>query len=264
MQIEIKEITPEIAKALLGRNHNNRTLNPHHVARMATDMQKGNWRFNGDAIRLSDGGDLMDGQHRLTACLNSNVPFTTILVRGLPDEASRTIDGGRKRTISDKFNMDGIKNAKAIATAIRIIGRVATNNKSYQPTDQEFFELINLHPDLSESVSRFKNMSFRLSAVVAAIHYIAAQTGDRVLADQFGETIRSGIPTRQHDPAHTFREWVIRNSTGASKLPFDSILLGACRAWVCYAEGKGLQKIMLGDKLEIKGWDRKSLFSPRR
>lgn len=261
MKIEIAEITPDVAKSLLARNHNNRPINPHHVARMASDMQKGNWQFNGDAIRLSDSGDLMDGQHRLTACLNSNVPFRTVLVRGLPCEASRTIDGGRKRTISDKFNMDGVKNAKAMATAIRIIGRIATNSKSYQPTDQEFFELIDLHPKLLDSVSRFKNVPFRLSSIVSAIHYVASQTGDKSLADCFSETVRSGIPTRKHDPAHTFREWVIRNQSGASKLLFDTILLGGCRAWLCYSEGKGMQRMVLGEKLEIKGWDRKALFS---
>lgn len=261
MQVEISEITPQVARALLGRNHSNRPVNPHHVSRMAADMQRGKWHFNGDAIRISDGGTLMDGQHRLMACINSNVPFTTVLVSGLSDEVARTIDGGRKRTISDKFTMSGVKNAKAMATAIRIIGRVAANSKSYQPTDQEFFELLSLHPGLSESVSRFKNMPFRLSAIVAAFHYIAAQTSGRKLADDFGETIRTGIPTRGNDPAHTFREWVIRNSAGVHKLPFDLILLGACRAWSSYSDGKPLQKIVPGEKLEVKGWDRKALFS---
>lgn len=262
MQIEIATITPEQAARLLARNHKNRPLNPHHVSRMSADMQKGNWVVNGDAIRISDSGDLMDGQHRLSACISSGVAFDTVLVRGLQDDAARTIDGGRKRSIGDKFTMDGVKNAKALATALRIIGKIAAQSKSYQPSDQEFYELLDLHPNLAESVSRYKNVPFRLSSVISAIHYIASVTKGQKEADAFAETIRTGIPSRENDPAHTFREWVIRNSTGATSLTFESILVAACRAWSCYREQKGLSRIVSGGKLEVTGWDRKALFRP--
>ena len=261
MQIEIATITPDQAKAMLARNHKNRPLNPHHVTRMSIDMQKGNWIVNGDAIRLSDVGDLMDGQHRLNACVSSGVPFQTVLVRGLDGDAARTIDGGRKRTVADKFNMDGVKNAKAMATALRLLGKVAAQSKSYQPSDQEFYELLDIHPGLADSVSRYKNVPFRLSSIISALHYIAATTTDQDVADAFAETVRSGIPTRENDPAHTFREWVIRNATGQSLLSFESILVAACRAWSCYRDDKGLSRIVAGGKLEIAGWDRKRLFS---
>jgi hypothetical protein len=261
MQIEIATITPEQAKRMLARNHKNRPLNPHHVSRMSIDMQKGNWIVNGDAIRLSDSGDLMDGQHRLNACVSSGVSFDTLIVRGLKEDAARTIDGGRKRSVADKFNMDGVKNAKALATALRIIGKIAAQSKSYQPSDQDFYELLDLHPGLAESVSRYKNVPFRLSSVLSSLHYIATVTKGQAEADAFAETIRSGIPTRPNDPAHTFREWVIRNSTGTTALSFEAILVAACRAWSCYRDGKGLSRIMSGGKLEVAGWDRKALFS---
>lgn len=261
MQIEVVKITPEMAKAMLQRNHKNRPLNPHHVARMSTDMQKGNWIVNGDAIRLSSEGDLMDGQHRLNACVSSGVPFDTVLVRGLDTDAARTIDGGRKRTIADKFNMDGIKNAKALASALRVCAKIATQSKSFQPSDQDFYELMQIHGGLAESVSRYKNVPFRLSSVLSAIHYIGTVTKGAKVADSFAETVRNGIPTRPNDPAHTFREWVIRNCTGASHLPLEAVLIGGCRAWTAYSEGKPLSRIVSGGKLEIEGWTRKRLFT---
>jgi len=261
MQLEISTITPETAKYLLGLNPSNRTINPHHVSRMSADMRKGKWVLNGDTIRIAENGDLMDGQHRLSACVASGVAFQTIMVRGVQADAIRTIDGGRKRSISDKFGMDGVTNARALVTSIRIVGRIATGVKSYQPSDQEFFELAGLHPKLAASVSTYRKVPFRLSSVVSAIHYMGSAAEGAAMADAFANTIRSGIPTRNADPAHTFREWVIKNSTGVGKLPLESIIAGACRAWSAYADGRELKRIISGGSLELAGWDRKQLFT---
>lgn len=62
-------------------------------------MRNGNWKANGEAIKFSSTGRLLDGQHRLRACVKEQVPFTTLVIRGLEDEAmaARSGDEGIRR-----------------------------------------------------------------------------------------------------------------------------------------------------------------------
>ena len=71
-------LTPELATKLLARNTHNRTISSSRIRQYAADMAAGNWAFNGEAIKVSEGGQILDGQHRLRAVIESDV---TIIVR---------------------------------------------------------------------------------------------------------------------------------------------------------------------------------------
>lgn len=100
-------ITPEIAKAMLEVNNNNRGISPTNVQRMADDMLSGNFRLNGETIKVYEDGTLADGQHRLMACVTANVPFQTYIVRGIKKDVLPTIDAGKARNVVQSLNMTG-------------------------------------------------------------------------------------------------------------------------------------------------------------
>ena len=64
---KVETITPDIAKTMLGENVNNRRISHDNVNMFAREMRNGEWRFNGEAIKFSKDGRLLDGQHRLLA-----------------------------------------------------------------------------------------------------------------------------------------------------------------------------------------------------
>ena len=103
----IVTITPEIAKAMLEVNNNNRGISPTNVQRMADDMLSGNFRLNGETIKVYEDGTLADGQHRLMACVTANVPFQTYIVRGIKKDVLPTIDAGKARNVVQSLNMTG-------------------------------------------------------------------------------------------------------------------------------------------------------------
>ena len=105
--VSFETITPDLARAMLKTNTHNRKTRPVAIGAMARDMQNGQWLVNGDTIRFYDGNVLADGQHRLIACIEADTPFTTLVVRGLPEEAGRTIDQGLKRTAADVLALAG-------------------------------------------------------------------------------------------------------------------------------------------------------------
>ena len=71
----IVTITPEEAAKMLETNQRNRNVSKNAVAAMARDMTAGHWRLNGEAIRIDGDGNLIDGQHRFSACVMSGGPF---------------------------------------------------------------------------------------------------------------------------------------------------------------------------------------------
>jgi len=64
MKINQVIITPEIAAAMLETNTMNRPLSMPHVRKLSDALLRGEWVVNGDAIRISSNGFLIDGQHR--------------------------------------------------------------------------------------------------------------------------------------------------------------------------------------------------------
>lgn len=101
-------ITPEIAERLLKSNVNNRPINTSRVKALAQDMALGKWGLNGETIKIYNDGTLADGQHRLSACVMSGVPFQTYIVRNLQKEVLPTIDCGEKRSLVHSLKMKGI------------------------------------------------------------------------------------------------------------------------------------------------------------
>ena len=120
ISIEVKEITPELAKDIL-ENHNNlnRNRNKEHVKSLLNNMKQGTWRFNGDTIRFDRDGELIDGQHRLAALVEFGKPLPMIVIKGFDKETMKTIDQEIKpRNLADLFKMNGVKDATNVSATI--------------------------------------------------------------------------------------------------------------------------------------------------
>lgn len=112
--VSIERITPSIARSMLERNVRNRDLMRFELVSKA--LTSGEWALNGATIVFSDEGVLLDGQHRLTACVKTGVPFDTVVVRGVKGRQQMTMDVGAKRKVADFLKMDGYKDASAVAS----------------------------------------------------------------------------------------------------------------------------------------------------
>jgi len=118
---QVEKITPSTAAELLKRNSKNRPLRSATIKLYANEMRKGNWVVNGEAIKISAEGVLLDGQHRLNAVITSGVAIDSLVIRGLADSVFDTLDTGAKRTPGDVLSLSGIKNSKLVATAARLL-----------------------------------------------------------------------------------------------------------------------------------------------
>jgi len=111
-------ITPELASLILQLNpqDENRKVSQRAVDIYASDMVGGRWRgLNGQSIVISSDGYLNDGQHRLNAIIQSEVPILTNVTFGVDRESRLTLDQNKIRTNGDYLHMQGFRNANLVA-----------------------------------------------------------------------------------------------------------------------------------------------------
>jgi hypothetical protein len=80
------------------------------VARYAREIAAGRWKPNGETIKFTMDGVLLDGQHRLAAVALAGVGIETTVVWGLDPDCFDTIDSGRPRSAADMLAIQGIPN----------------------------------------------------------------------------------------------------------------------------------------------------------
>jgi hypothetical protein len=115
-------ITPEAAKEILLRNTRNRSLSDRLKGQYKRAMSLPNgWPFVGTALVLGPEGEVLDGQHRLWACVESGQPFATLVVLNVPVEYQPYLDAGRKRTAADMAAISKIANGNLITSAARTL-----------------------------------------------------------------------------------------------------------------------------------------------
>lgn len=121
MKIRQELITPEIAKNWLENNNpHNRNIYQATVQSYARDMKLGLWKTNNQGIGFDKDGNLLDGQHRLSAVVASGKSIEFVIFYGLDKSSRGTIDGGKPRGAGDKLQLDyGITNANLIAAIVR-------------------------------------------------------------------------------------------------------------------------------------------------
>lgn len=100
-------LEPSFAKALLDNRGLNRPLNPKLVDEYARAMAESRWRWVGDTIRLNADMQVIDGQHRLAACVRSNVSMRNVILVTLKSpDAIKSIDLGKPRSMRDQLTIE--------------------------------------------------------------------------------------------------------------------------------------------------------------
>jgi len=106
-------IGPSVALELLGKNHNPRAFRKRKVAEYAEIMRRGQWVLSNDAIVLDENGDLVNGQHRLQAVVDSETFQRFIMVCSSEPLNEGVMDCGLRRS-----DLDRLGNCKLGNTAL--------------------------------------------------------------------------------------------------------------------------------------------------
>jgi hypothetical protein len=238
-----------MAKKYLAKSTINRNVSQDTVRNYSRDMEEGNWDLNGGTIVFDEDGRLLDGQHRLLACLKANTPFKTFVTTGVEGNARLTIDAGKKRTFGNQLQIMGHKNSNALAAAIQNSYYILAGSLARRLTHHELLSFLEKYPRLSDSASYIANNNVIVPkpSILAAVHFLATEfssnpswyQGEGHLADEFASVFHSGVPFfPKHDPAHIWRERLVREKAKPhSILPRKSMLDGTVHSWNMFHKG---------------------------
>lgn len=117
--------TPEIAKNVLEtRNYEKQRPIKQKLGLYVADMKNGNWRLTmADPLVFTKNGLLINGQHRLTAVVESGMPQPFYVSTGANESEFQFIDIGIGRTAADGLSGQ-VKNATRVAALSRRIMNV--------------------------------------------------------------------------------------------------------------------------------------------
>lgn len=261
MKAEELTITPEVAREMLRGNQRNRPLRKNYVRLLAEEMKAGKWTFNGVPIILN-GKLLIDGQHRLEACVYSNSPFKTLVVSGVDADAFVTIDMGKKRTAADTLSTKGEKNAATLAAAATIVdiyyGRQRENllrfSAGVRGNNRMVTEALKTFPAIRQSVTHCVGRPTKLvpMSILSACHYIFSRI-DTVLADLFIERLSTGTNIAEGSAMAELHARLIDNYTSSRKHSRGYITSLIIKAWNAERTGRNIKRLRgwTGDNNEV-------------
>jgi len=240
--VKEETITPARATELLVGVKNVRRARFDHVAMLARAMREGEWELNGCTIKIDKAGSVIDGEHRLRACVSAEKPFRTLVAYGV--EASSTIDTGfRARTVGQLVHAEGIKRSSIVASIARL---------KLMLDDHGDFECIGqTKAKLGISVQRLKTLidanaeelqeAARIAASPAAVTglpsgalgLVAFMAAKNPAMPGFMAGLETGEGLRKGNPAFALRERAL-NVGRRARLPFRDNCALIFKAWNAY------------------------------
>jgi len=257
MQITVETITPETAASILAKNLSNRPISGRHVDFLTAQIKGGYFLETGDSIKISKEGELIDGQHRLSAVVRSGVPIVCAIARDVDRSVFEVLDTGRARSSSDVLAVSGFRNANNLAAAARFIllhkaglnsraaqGDVSDAIQSDFQSNKKVLDFVEANADaIQEAVSfaavAYKKCRFVATSEYAAYYYIFSEKSKED-ARFFWEKFASGSNLDEKSPILLLRRALERNVTSHVKLTQYSKKYYIVRAWNAFREKRSL------------------------
>lgn len=223
VQFSFEFFTPDRSLAALEYNKcNYRSRSESTTSRYASDMSKGLFTITTATIAFADDGTLIDGQTRLTACVESGVGFWTFVLRNCPKELidDPNQDKGKMRNLSLYLQKHGYSNTTAMAGSIRALNRYCSSKSlrcdgNSSLTDAACLAICQQMPDLFfKCVARVANSGALKKvykpSVTIAFYYIASHLSEYA-ANTFMKVLAKEQDEMSNHPANVVREQVMAN-----------------------------------------------------
>lgn len=245
-------ITPNVAAELMTLNTNNRKIKNRKISNYARDMRAEKWNADASDIKFDTYGQLLDGQNRLLACIEADVPFPTLVRTGLDPAARDHVDTGAARTTADAFRMHEVPDANVTAAAISLWNRynIAVDEQrgifnTYNVpamTHQEALDFLAEHPSIEKMAGAARGVHSIAPGITRSVWYtFTGITGEanEPAARKFATMLMTGEVTGTGDPLLALTRYLalaqspkmLANRDRAAAMRHFTAALKAWNAW---------------------------------
>lgn len=231
-------IWPERARDILAyRNPRNRTISRKLTEFLKAEMKEGRWLVNGETIIFDRDGNLCDGQHRLRAASDLNVPLSTWVVFGVDPDVFDSVDRGKVRTTSDDLSILGEKNCSNLSATLSVLwldehGKLSQLGDSIR--SHEAREVLARHPrirDCCSWISAHRAVRDILTPRIAAFCLYRFAEKDSAAAEKFFNDLATGANLAQGDAVLALRNILLGMKGSKSRMKYHVMLALTIKAW---------------------------------
>lgn len=241
---EVMTIRPQDAAEWLKCNKVNRPLRKSKIRKIAREIREGQWQLNGQAIVIAENEDVLDGQHRLLAVIESGIPIKSLVVYGISQEAFKTMDTGTPRTGADALFLHYEDLTATIVAAMstaakwcdRLDRGIVSNggSHSHEMSNTDIIEYCKQHPSIIQCAENLNNhlreaRPMSLGAGTALYEMFSRKHGAQ--ADLFMSRLFSGEDLKATDTEYLLRQIFIRDAEKIAKLPMSARIRMVIKGW---------------------------------
>ena len=238
--IESVSITPEVASQWLKANKHNRPVRRRHVEFLAREILSGNWQQNGQGIVISENEEVLDGQHRLLACIEAGMPFKTLVIYGIDRAAFKTMDTGAVRTGSDALALNHVERpayiVKAVGAAVPWCHRLESGlfGGRGKISNTDILAYVDEHQSLWHCAAElvgYPQAMRPLSVAMGTALYEVFQRKDPIRAEQFMRNLYTGEKLEMDDVEYILRAMFIKDANRATSYPSETKMKMVVKGW---------------------------------
>lgn len=215
IQATVRQITPDMAYGLLTKNTKNyRRISPTVVQRYAEVMRRGEWELNGEPITFAKDGTLLNGQHRLTAVVESGATVQMLVVTGIDNDVV-TYDDGKIRSSVDIARAQGINaSTRELAVSNLMCSESFDGHKFHRSSKRNIADYCGAHLNQIKQATAICGSGavtiMRRSWAMAAIYLLLRNGEDAGMLSDFAEIVNTGLPItgRESSSAIVFRNMI--------------------------------------------------------
>jgi hypothetical protein len=268
----IQELVIDKKKAedWMQKNFSNRNLSKMHVNFLRSQMDRGEWVFAADPIRFSGKFErLIDGQHRLTAFIQSTMKEMRVLVvYGLDESVFDNMDTGKIRSAGDLLSSMGYDDANTLSSVIKMIKMVKQGLVGVRDahgggglrrgkkgiTNHEVNLFLQSNPKIVD-VTRQGVRWYRSFPVLGkseyGCFYFVFSEKDPDMAFEFLDSFAKGANLTESSPIFVLRKKMESNKISSTKMVAKMKQSLIIQAWNLYRQGKEAKQLRFnpGDDL---------------
>ena len=246
----IEIITPCRARELLEANTRNRPVIKANLRRLCSEILNGNFKLNGETIKISKKGIILDGQHRLMAVVETGVEIQTIVVLGVDDDCFATIDQGTPRTLAAVLGIEKVENATICAALVPLTIKYLNNQYPQQGgtamSKVDCLNYFNANKNEITEAASFSGSSNLRRLITPAYLGLLYFIFNRIDANQctlFFDNVNKGIGLDSDSPEYILRERLITIATSSSKEDPVTKCAYFIFSWNAFRKGKKMKLV---------------------
>src|SRR5437763_7148551 len=214
MRSRVQTITPKKAQEYLEHNTANRPLSGRTVRDFAQAMRRGEWRVTHQGIAFDTTGALVDGQHRLAAIVEADIPVDVTVFTEVPEGAFDVLDTGKRRNAADVLAIKGEKSAVMLAAMVRTVwlyeNRPELNWSGGDAgvSNHQIVATLEQHPKLRDYIGVGEQIAAAtgmIKSAAGAASYLVAQASRRRDLSAWFDGVVEGTGLVKGDPRLLFR-----------------------------------------------------------